>query len=361
MILCNLFAQYLLFLGKSNTLTIMAINKQALIRHRIIDNCLSNPQKRYSFEDLLYCINRELQEINGANGSISTRTLRGDLKYLRSREGGEAPIVSYKKDGKSYYKYSDPNFKLYNQGLNAAEVQQLKTAIETLSKIDGIPQMGWIQELGTKLEETFFLEKSDRLIMSHDSNRYLRGIEHLGQLFHAILNKTPLHIRYQSYKRAKETIFEISPYHLREYNNRWFLFGRNRDYANLTNLALDRILSIEVGNHPYIENEEWDFNAYFEDIVGVSFESDKVEKIRLWFTPSAAPYVTSKPPHGSLRKISNDDTGLIIEIEVIPNFELETLILSYGERTKVLSPESFRKKIKHRVDAMMKNYFDTVS
>lgn len=112
MILCSLFAQYLLFLGKSNTRTIMAINKQALIRHRIIDNCLSNPQKRDSFEDLLYCINRELQEINGTNGSISTRTLRGDLKYLRSREGGEAPIESYKKDGKSYYRYSDPNFKL---------------------------------------------------------------------------------------------------------------------------------------------------------------------------------------------------------------------------------------------------------
>ncbi|WP_317164346.1 WYL domain-containing protein [Sphingobacterium sp. SGG-5] len=71
------------------------------------------------------------------------------------------------------------------------------------------------------------------------------------------------------------------PYHLREYNNRWFLFGRNKDYLTLTNLAPDRILSIADGKHPYIENTEWDFNEYFEDIVGVSFESNQVEKIRL--------------------------------------------------------------------------------
>ncbi|GGH14810.1 WYL domain-containing protein [Sphingobacterium alkalisoli] len=337
----------------------MAANKQALIRHRIIDNCLSNPQKRYSFDDLLDCINKELQEINGANSGISIRTLRGDIQHLRSPEGGNAPIESYKKYGKSYVRYSDPEFKLYNKSLNAADIQQLKNALETLSKIEGLPQMGWVQELGTKLEETFFLEKTDQLIMSHDNNRYLKGIENLGRLFHAILNKSTLHIRYQSFKNEKETAFDISPYHLREYNNRWFLFGRNKGYPNLTNLALDRILSIDEGKHTYIENTEWNFEEYFEDIVGVSFESKSVEKIRLWFSPAAAPYVISKPLHGSLRKISNNETGLIIEIEVIPNFELETLILSYGEQTKVLSPESFRNKIKHRADAMMKNYLDT--
>lgn len=339
----------------------MSTNKHAGIRYRILDSCLSNSQRRYTFKDLLDCINGELEEINGENSKISTRTLRDDIKHMRSREGGEAPIVIYKKYGKSYYKYNDPNFKLYNQGLNASEVQQLRNAIETLSKIEGLPQMGWVQELGTKLEETYFLEKTDQLIMSHDNNRYLKGIEYLGQLFHAILNKSSLEIRYQSYKSGKETVFDLSPYHLREYNNRWFLFGRNKNYANLTNLALDRILSIEDGNHPYIENKEWNFNEYFEDIVGVSFESDKLEKIRLWFTASAAPYVISKPPHGSLRKISNDETGLIIEIEVIPNFELETLILSYGERAKVLSPESFRDKIKCRVNVMTKNYLDPIS
>lgn len=337
----------------------MATNKQALIRHRIIDNCLSNPQRRFTFNELLESINNELLEINGPGRGISIRTLREDLKHLRSPEGGNAPIETYMKDGKTFYRYSEKDFKLYNQGLNAADVQQLKTALETLSKIEGIPQMGWVQELSTKLEETFFLERNDQLIMSHDSNRYLRGIENLGRLFHAILNKSPLRIQYQSYRNLNESDFEFSPYHLREYNNRWFLFGRNKNYPNLTNLALDRIISINDGTHSYVENTEWDFKEYFEDIVGVSFESNDVEDVRLWFSPEAAPYVTSKPLHGSQRKISDNEDGLVIELKVIPNYELESVILSYGERIRVLSPEHFREKIKQRVDEMANHYINT--
>jgi predicted DNA-binding transcriptional regulator YafY len=336
----------------------MATNKQASIRYRIIDNCLSNPQRRFSFEDLRDCLNKELAEINANHKEISIRTLREDLKHMRSREGGEAPIETYKKDGKSYYRYADKDFKLYNQGLNTAELQQLKNAIDTLSKIEGLPQMGWVQELSTKLEERFFLENSDQLIMSHDHNRYLKGIEYLGELFHAILYKKCLTIRYQSYKTKKESCFELSPYHLREYNNRWFLFGRNQNFKNLTNLALDRIVSIEESNHSFIENEKWNFNELFEDIIGVSFSEKETESVHIWCSSEATPYITSKPLHGSQTKVYQDDNGLTIKIEVIPNFELDTLILSFGERIKVLSPDGVKLRIAERVKQLYSNYFD---
>ncbi|SKB40879.1 Predicted DNA-binding transcriptional regulator YafY, contains an HTH and WYL domains [Sphingobacterium nematocida] len=334
----------------------MATNKQASIRYRILDNCLSNPQKRFSFQDLLDCLDTELSEINANHKKISVRTLREDIKYMRSREGGSAPIEVYKQDGKSYYRYTDKGFKLYNQGLNSAEVQQLKSAIDMLSKIEGLPQMGWLQEMGAKLEEVFFLEKTEQLIMSHDNNRYLKGIEYLGTLFHAILYKKCVLIRYKSFKASNETVFEISPYHLREFNNRWFLFGRNSEYQNLTNLALDRIIAIEETSLDYIENTEWDFSDYFEDIVGVSFSSSTLEEVHIWFNEKAAPYVLSKPLHGSQKVVSNDANGLVIKLDIIPNYELETLILSFGERAKVLSPDSFRESLYARVKAMYEGY-----
>ncbi|MBL1408715.1 helix-turn-helix transcriptional regulator [Sphingobacterium faecale] len=334
----------------------MATNKQASIRYRILDNCLSNPQKRFSFQDLLDCLDTELSEINPNHKNISVRTLREDIKYMRSPEGGSAPIEIYKQDGKSYYRYADKDFKLYNQGLNSPEVQQLKSAIEMLSKIEGLPQMGWIQEMGAKLEEVFFLEKTDQLIMSHDNNRYLKGIEYLGTLFHAILYKKRIRIKYRSFNATKETIHDLSPYHLREFNNRWFLFGWNQEYNTLTNLALDRIIAIEDSHLKYIENDSWDFSAYFEDIVGVSFNSSTLEEIQIWFNVKAAPYVLSKPLHGSQKVVSNDENGLIIKLDIIPNYELETLILSFGERAKVLSPESFKNVMYARVKAMYEGY-----
>lgn len=37
----------------------------------------------------------------------------------------------------------------------------------------------------------------------------------------------------------------VSPYHLKQYNNRWFLIGKQSDYDGLTNYAIDRIDGIK--------------------------------------------------------------------------------------------------------------------
>jgi hypothetical protein len=47
---------------------------------------------------------------------------------------------------------------------------------------------------------------------------------------------------------------------------------------------------------------------------------------------------------------------LKIVIKVIPNYELESLILSYGENLQVLEPLSFVEKIKIRIEKMKNNY-----
>ena len=49
---------------------------------------------------------------------------------------------------------------------------------------------------------------------------------------------------------------------------------------------------------------------------------------------------------------------MVISIKVIPNYELERLILSYGEKVKVISPNSIRDKIKTRIQEMI-NQYDT--
>lgn len=43
-------------------------------------------------------------------------------------------------------------------------------------------------------------------------------------------------------------------------------------------------------------------------------------------------------------------TVLEISINVIPNFELESRILGQGMHMKVLSPESFKEKIKNQIE-----------
>ena len=140
--------------------------------------------------------------------------------------------------------------------------------------------------------------------------------------------------------------YKISPYYLKQYNKRWFLLGLNSINKLLYTLPLDRIKKIEVINEKYIENTIVDFSEYFEDIIGVSRKiEDKPIKIKLRFNKETAPYILTKPLHGSQRKLSYDEYGLIIQIEVIPNFELRQLILSYGDSVEILTPESFKNEI----------------
>lgn len=162
----------------------MADNKHALIRYNVLDKCLSNYYRQFSFDDLLNTCNDALMEILPNSKGISTRTLRDDLKHMRSAEGWNAPIEVYKKGNRSFYKYSDSNFSIYKQPLNQAERDQLKTTIATFSRIQGLPEFNWIPELSAKLEQSMVLEKDEPEIIGFDSNEYLKGVDYLGKLFY---------------------------------------------------------------------------------------------------------------------------------------------------------------------------------
>jgi hypothetical protein len=60
------------------------------------------------------------------------------------------------------------------------------------------------------------------------------------------------------------------------------------------------------------------------------------EIIKLHFSPNQAPFVLMKPIHGSQKKKKLNENGLLVTIDVIPNYELGKLILFFGESVEVL-------------------------
>ena len=334
----------------------MAINKNALIRFHALDKCFSNFNKKFYLEDLLEKCNEALYELNPDGDGIKKRQLFEDIKFMESNQGWSVPLDRIKEGRKVYYRYENPDFSINKQPINELEAEKLKSALLVLSRFKGMPQFEWVNELILKLQEAFKLQSHEREIISFDANEYLKNIHFLGDLFNAILYKKVLQVEYQSFKSDVITALEIHPYYLKQYNNRWFLIGNNPEFENLTNLALDRIVSFEAVNTEY-ENTDINFNEYFDDIIGVSILPESiVSKITLFATPDLAPYIMTKPLHGSQKKIANNETGFTFSIEVIPNHELEKLILSFGEGLKVVEPDSFKNKIKQRLIRSLANY-----
>ena len=56
-----------------------------------------------------------------------------------------------------------------------------------------------------------------------------------------------------------------------------------------------------------------------------------------------------------MRKVDNDNH--IVAIDVIPNRELESLILSFGDDVEVLEPLEFRKLIANKIKSNYQKYF----
>ena len=329
----------------------MSTNKNATIRYQALNRCFRNPGRKYYIEDLIEACNDALLDINPESSGVKRRQIYEDIKFMQDSKGFDAPIESYKDGRKAFYRYTDFSFSINNQPLNEQEAQQLKESLLTLSRFKGMPQFDWMEELTARLEQTFSL-KTDDNILSFEENPFLTGREYIGDIYNAIISKKVLLITYKPFKTGRELLFEIHPYHLKQYNNRWFLFGLNNEYRNITNIALDRIQEINESKTKYIRNIKIDFSEYFDDVIGVSVDdAQETQKVVLKADDDLLPYITSKPVHGS-QKIKKDEKGTRIELELQLNYELESTIFSFGEKIEVLEPEVLRAAIANRIKVL---------
>lgn len=335
----------------------MATNKHAQIRYNTLDKCFRNTGRNYTLEDLLEECNQAIYDFDPNSEGIKRRQLYDDLRYMESEQGWNIELAENLKQGrKRVYRYTDTNFSISNQPLNEADANQLKAALLTLSRFKGLPQFDWVEELYVRLDDSFNLTKNTREIISFEENEFLKGKEHITQLYNAIHYEKVLKIEYKNFKSDKPQIFMLHPYYLKQYNNRWFLFGKNKEFLNLTNLALDRIINIEETDLQYIETDI-DFNEYFEDIIGVSFNEEPLQKVLLKISNNSINYIKTKPLHGSQKIKEQNNEFSIVELELITNYELESLILSFGENIEIMVPKSFRERFKKRIKTLNSKYF----
>jgi predicted DNA-binding transcriptional regulator YafY len=235
-------------------------------------------------------------------------------------------------------------------------LEQLKSALAILQRFEGSPEFEWVNEIGPMLRDQFGLKESEGKIISYDSNIDYSGYEYIAPLFNAISNKQVLWLKFRSF-RNEEFEFEFHPYHLKQYNNRWFVFGRNAQMdKDQWNVPLDRIVEFKEFGSVFIPNKT-DWEDYFYDIIGVTKPADvEVQMIELAFSADQAPYVKTKPIHPSQRAAELADGGLLVKIKVIPNYELEKTILGFGEHVRVISPVILRNVIQSRVEKLQSNY-----
>jgi predicted DNA-binding transcriptional regulator YafY len=333
----------------------MATNKHAIIRYQALDKCFSNWGRKYFIDDLIDACNLALYEYSGNNDGVKRRQIFEDIKFMESEQGYAIELDKQKDGRKVYYRYLDKKFSINNSPINTTEAEYLKNVVSILQRFEGAPGFEWISEMSSMLSDQFGLKDSDKKVMSYDSNIDYSGYKHITPIFNAIVNKRVLSVQYEPFGKPIFE-FEFHPYFLKQYNNRWFVFGRN-NMLEIThwNMPLDRVVSINEVDGNYVEDKT-DWEEFFADFIGVTKTDDKITEVKLLFTKSQAPYVLTKPLHETQKTNLLEDGSLEVRIKVISNYELETMLLGFGEKVKIISPSTLTIAVKSRLENALKQY-----
>ena len=62
----------------------MPTNKHAVIRFNVIDKCLRNTGRLWTFDDIKEAVENKLSEIDPTSSGISIKSLRNDFAFMRS-------------------------------------------------------------------------------------------------------------------------------------------------------------------------------------------------------------------------------------------------------------------------------------
>ena len=333
----------------------MPLNKEALIRYRVINRCLVD--SKYVSKAKLIRACEEALDI----APIGERTIDQDIHDMRedTRLGFHAPI-RHSREKNGYY-YDDPDYSIDNIPLNEEELEALSfasTMLEQYKHIDLFTTFtGAVQKIvdAVNIRRMLKTEPSSPFIQ-FESVPEMKGSEYLMEIIEAIRDKKVIEIKHKRFDSDKAYLHLVHPYLLKEYRNRWYLIGLNDDIEQIRTYGLDRIQEISVNREIEFFDAGFDPAEYFKSAIGIIAPETKPQEVILKFAKDQGQYVITQPIHESQEIVEETDSYVIISLHIIPTFELVSLILGWGAEVEVIKPGSLRERVKGIVEEMKNLY-----
>lgn len=126
------------------------------------------------------------------------------------------------------------------------------------------------------------LNKSHKLKDKILLEDYPSGEQYLIPAIEAIHNCITLEITYQSYWQDKSYTFQIEPYCIKAFKQRWYIAARSPYYNKVLIYSLERILEMEQTDLSFECPQTFNPKVYFDNSFGVIVDEEyDVEKIRI--------------------------------------------------------------------------------
>ncbi len=204
------------------------------------------------------------------------------------------------------------------------------------------------------INKSLILNKDNSEFIDFERQRQKINDSTFSKSISSILEKRSVEILHKSFWRSEEKKIIFYPHLIKQYQNNWYLFGC-KENGEIRNYGLDRIISMELGEKftSKIKNPK----SYFDNVIGVSYSSNPTVKVVLEFVNEQENYLLNKPLHFSQIITERKSDTFIVQFNIKLNYELEELILKFGEKVEVLEPKELRDSISERILNLHQKYF----
>ena len=242
---------------------------------------------------------------------------------------------------RQFHRYTDAVEELFDIEIKYSRSQRGYVVADR----EGIDNMGMRKWLLQTFSVNGMLHESQEL-----KNRILlenvpSGQQHLTTIVDAMREGVALSMTYHSFHREEPSTFEVEPYCVKLFEQRWYMLGMS---DKLRIHALDRIKALEPTEHKFKMPKKFNAEEFFADHYGIiiSDEEFDVGPVALKVDSWQSKYLRTLPLHHSQVEVERTEEFSIFEYRLCPSFDFRQKILSMGATTEVLAPATLIAKVR---------------
>ncbi|MBR5964490.1 MAG: WYL domain-containing protein [Bacteroidaceae bacterium] len=173
------------------------------------------------------------------------------------------------------------------------------------------------------------------------------GQEYLPVIIEALKYNLLLQVEYRKFHSPESQFFELEPYCLKVFRQRWYLVGHNVGYEknDIRVYALDRFAGVKETDTPFTLPDNFDASVFFENNFGVYVGGEeKAQKIVIRAYGSLVNFLRTLPLHHSQQEIDTQEAWADFSYFLRPTYDFRQELLSQAEQLEVLEPAEFREQ-----------------
>lgn len=192
-------------------------------------------------------------------------------------------------------------------------------------------------------------DMKDRILMEKvpSSERFLTDI------ISAMRDFRVISLCYQSFRHPEPFCFNVRPYCVKYFKQRWYLLGDSD--LGLRIYSLDRFVDMEELEEHFEIPKGFDAEEYFGNYFGVII-GEEPEDVKIRVVPDQVKYFRTLPMHGSQRETVQEDGSSVFSYHIAPTFDFVQEILSHGTDVEVLEPAELRESVADIIAGMASRY-----